>query len=182
MFSKSFPFQNLFTLACRRFLALILVALVVVLSWGLAPKFAAAARDIPAVALSPTESITFTERELARGKKLFASTCAQCHIGGQTYPNPDVGLKLSDLEGATPPRDNVLAIVDYVKNPVTYDGTESLLEYHPNTQLLSEYPRLRNLSDEDLKLIAGYILVQAKTLPGWGGTKSESHSDLAGYL
>ncbi len=180
MFSKSFSFQKLFKLARRRFLALILVALVAVFGWELTPVFAA--KDIPAVALSSTESITFTERELARGKKLFASTCAQCHVGGQTYPNPDVSLKLSDLEGATPPRDNVLAIVDYVKNPVTYDGVESLLEYHPNTQLLSEYPRLRNLTDEDLKLIAGYILVQAKTLPGWGGTKSESHSDLAGYL
>ncbi|MEN9203215.1 MAG: photosystem II cytochrome c-550 [Thermostichus sp. DG_1_6_bins_120] len=180
MFSKSFPFQSLFTLAHRRFLTSILVALVAMFGWGLAP--ALAAKDIPAVALSPTETITFTERELARGKKLFNANCAQCHVGGQTYPNPDVSLKLSDLEGATPPRDNVLAIVDYIKNPVTYDGVESLLEYHPNTQLISEYPRLRNLNDEDLKLIAGYILVQAKTLPGWGGTKSESHSDLAGYL
>ncbi|MGQ9838128.1 MAG: photosystem II cytochrome c-550 [Cyanobacteriota bacterium] len=180
MFSKTFSFQKLFALARRQLLAFFLVVLVAVFGWGLTPVFAASGKDIPAVALSPTESITFTEKELARGKKLFASTCAQCHVGGQTYPNPDVSLKLSDLEGATPPRDNVLAIVDYIKNPVTYDGTESLLEYHPNTQLLSEYPRLRNLSDEDLKLIAGYILVQAKTLPGWGGTKSETHSNFVG--
>ncbi|MGY2726217.1 photosystem II cytochrome c-550 [Thermostichus sp. OS-CIW-26] len=180
MFSKAFSFQKVFAPARRRLLVLLLAALMAGFGWGLAPVFAA--RDIPAVALSPTESITFTEAQLAKGKKLFKTACAQCHVGGQTYPNPDVSLKLSDLEGATPPRDNVLAIVDYIKNPVTYDGVESLLEYHPNTQLTSEYPRLRNLTDEDLKLIAGYILVQAKTVPGWGGTKSESHSDLSAYL
>ncbi|MFS8854292.1 photosystem II cytochrome c-550 [Synechococcus sp. H55.7] len=180
MFSKAFSFQKVLLPGRHRLFVLFLAALMAGLSWGLAPAFAA--KDIPAVALSPTESITFTEAQLARGKQLFNKACAQCHVGGQTYPNPDVSLKLSDLEGATPPRDNVLAIVDYIKNPVTYDGAESLVEYHPNTQLLSEYPRLRNLTDEDLKLIAGYILVQAKTSPGWGGTKSESHSDLSAYL
>ena len=178
MFSKSFSFQKVFAVARRRLLVLILALGMAGYAWGPA----LAARQIPPVALSPTESITFTEAQLARGKQLFNRACAQCHVGGQTYPNPDVSLKLSDLEGATPPRDNVLAIVDYIKNPVTYDGVESLVEYHPNTQLLSEYPRLRNLTDEDLKLIAGYILVQAKTVPGWGGTKSESHSDLSAYL
>ncbi|MFS8906713.1 photosystem II cytochrome c-550 [Synechococcus sp. O70.2] len=178
MFSKSFSLQKALAAVRRRLL-------ICILALGLA-GFAGwptlAARQIPPVPLSPTETITFTEAQLARGKQLFNKTCAQCHVGGQTLPNPDVTLKLADLAGATPPRDNVLAIVDYIKNPVTYDGVESLVEYHPNTQLLSEYPRLRNLTEEDLKLIAGYILVQAKTVPGWGGTKSESHSDLSAYL
>jgi photosystem II cytochrome c550 len=174
MFKKLFSFQKLITLA--------LLALVCVGGWGLAPVFAASSPTNVPVALNTTETISFTDNQLAHGKKLFNAACARCHVGGQTYPNPDVGLKLEDLEGATPARDNVMALVDYVKNPVTYDGAESLLEYHPNTQMTSDYPRMRNLSDEDLKEIAGYILVSAETIPGWGGTKSESHSNLAGYL
>lgn len=175
MFKKLFSFQTLITLA--------LSALVCVGGWGLAPVFAASTTlsNLP-VALNATETITFSDRQLAHGKMLFNGACGRCHVGGQTYPNPDVSLRMEDLEGATPPRNTVLALVDYAKNPLTYDGAESLVEYHPNTQLTTDYPRMRNLSDDDLKDIAGYILVSAKTIPGWGGTKSESHSDLAGYL
>ncbi len=183
MFNKLVSFQNqIAQKIAQKLLTFALLAVVSMAGWGLAPVFAASGLTNVPVALNATESITFTDAQLAHGKKLFNGACARCHVGGQTYPNPDVGLKMVDLEGATPARDNVLAIVDYVQNPVTYDGAESLLEYHPNTQLTTDYPRMRNLSEEDLKEIAGYILVSAKTIPGWGGTKSESHSDLAGYL
>lgn len=172
MFSKSFSFQKLATL--------ILVALLCVISWRIAPVMAA--DETRTVALNANETMSFSDREIGQGRRLFNAACARCHVSGQTYPNPDVSLKMEDLAGATPPRDNVMAMVDYLKNPTTYDGETSLLEYHPNTQLKSDYPRLRNLTDEDLKLISAYVLVQAQTQPGWGGTKSESHSDLAGYL
>ncbi len=164
----------------QRWVTWLLAAVLLIGSWGLTPALAAS--DAPSVQLTADETITFTDAELNEGKRLFNRTCARCHVGGQTYPNPDVGLRMEDLENATPRRDTVTALVDYLKNPTTYDGMESLVEYHPNTQLTSEYPRMRFLDDEDLKLISGYILVQAETLPGWGGTKSETHSDLAGYL
>ncbi len=173
MFSKFFSFQ--------KWLTVLFIGAIYFTVQAMAPVWAAQSDELT-VALTAAESITFTEAEVAQGRRLFNFACARCHVSGQTYPNPDVGLKLEDLEGATPSRDTVASIVDYMKNPTTYDGIESLLEYHPNTQLLSEYPRMRKLTDEDLKLIAGYILIQANYLPGWGGTKSESHSDLAGYL
>ncbi len=163
-------------------LTLLMVALLAMVSWTLAPVFAASDPAIRTVPLTESEMITFADAELAQGKRLFNAACGRCHVGGQTYANPDVSLKLEDLEGAFPPRDTVMAMVDYIQNPTTYDGADSLVEYHPNTQLKSEYPRLRNLSDEDLKLISGYIMVQARFLPGWGGTKSETHSDLSAYL
>ncbi|GAB4218593.1 MAG: photosystem II cytochrome c-550 [Synechococcales cyanobacterium] len=160
---------------------------VMVIGWQMAPALAIPkvnpeSPEARTVAFTETQSITFTPDELTRGKKLFNTACAQCHVGGASYTNPDVGLKLEELELATPRRDNVLAIVDYVKNPTTYDGSESLVEYHPNTQLKGEYPKLRNLSDEDLKVIAGFILYEANNLPGWGGTKSDTHSDMSKYL
>ncbi len=170
-------------LSVRKLATLLLVGLLYVALNAISPVFAASTEAERTVPLNDqSETITFTEREIVQGRQLFNAACARCHVGGQTYPNPDVGLKLDDLEGATPARDNVVAMVDYLNNPTTYDGAESMLEYHPNTQLTSEYPRMSALSQEDLKLISGYILVQANNLPGWGGTKSESHSDLAGYL
>ncbi len=171
----------------RPVLAVACLALVcMVFGWQLAalavPKINPDSPEARTVAFSETQTITFTPEELTKGKKLFNVACAQCHVGGASYTNPDVGLKLEELELANPRRDNVLAIVDYVKNPTTYDGMESLLEYHPNTQLKTEFPKLRNLTDEDLKLIAGFILYEAKNLPGWGGSKSDTHSDMSKYL
>ncbi|MDX2271765.1 MAG: photosystem II cytochrome c-550 [Cyanobacteriota bacterium] len=172
MFSKPFPFQKL--AAC------LLATVLLLVSSAFSPVLAASSTY--EVALNETETYTLTVRELNQGKKLFGAACGQCHIGGVTYTNPDVGLKLEELELATPRRDTIAAIIDYLENPTTYDGSESLLEYHPNTQLTSVYPKMRNLSKEDMKLIAGYILYEAKNLPGWGGTKNETHSDLSQYL
>jgi hypothetical protein len=67
MFSKFFSLQKAFAAARRRLLILILVLGMAGYAWGPA----LAARQIPPVALSPTESITFTEAQLARGKQLF---------------------------------------------------------------------------------------------------------------
>lgn len=172
MFNTSFSMRKLITL--------LLAAALLIGGWGLAPALAAS--DTPAILLTADETKIYSDAELDQGKRLFNRTCARCHVGGQTYPNPDVSLRTEDLENATPRRDTVMAMVDYLKNPTTYDGMDSLVEYHPNTQLTSEYPRMRFLSDEDLEVISAYVLVQAETLPGWGGTKSETHSDLAGYL
>jgi photosystem II cytochrome c550 len=83
-----------------------------------------------------------------------------------------VGLGLDDLGGAEPPRDNIVAMVDYLKNPKTYDGEEDISLFHPNTQRSDLYPEMRNLTDEDLKAIAGHILIQPKVRGVmWGGGK-----------
>jgi photosystem II cytochrome c550 len=130
-------------------------------------------KDIRTVKLNPQgDQTTLTLAQVKQGQRLFVSTCSDCHKGGTTKTNPNVGLGLQSLEGAEPSRDNVVAIVDYLKNPTTYDGEKPILELHPNTTRADLYPEMRNLTDDDLEAIAGHILIQPK-IRGimWGGGK-----------
>jgi photosystem II cytochrome c550 len=54
------------------------------------------------------------------------------------------------------------SLVDFLKNPTTYDGLESIAEVHPSIKSADIYPRMRSVTDEDLKAIAGHILLQPK--------------------
>lgn len=116
------------------------------------------------------DTVTLSTRELKIGRALFSKTCAQCHAGGVTKTNENVNLSLESLAGATPPRDNIAALVDYMNNPTTYDGEEEISELHPATSSADIFPEMRNLSDDDFEAIAGHILVQPKVLGSrWGG-------------
>ena len=124
------------------------------------------------VPLNSTKSVTLTPEQIKRGKRLFLSTCSICHTGGITKTNPNVGLDPEALSLATPRRDNIVALVDYIKNPTSYDGLESIAEVHPSIKSADIYPRMRSLTDEDLTAIAGHILLQPKILAEkWGGGK-----------
>ena len=113
-----------------------------------------------------------TPEQVKRGKRLFNATCGACHVGGITKTNPNVGLDPEALSLATPRRDNIAALVDYLKNPTSYDGLESIAEIHPSIKSADIYPRMRSLTDEDLTAIAGHILLQPKILAEkWGGGK-----------
>ena len=110
--------------------------------------------------------------QVKRGKRLFNATCGACHLGGITKTNPNVGLDPEALSYATPRRDNVNALVDYMKNPTTYDGLDSIAEVHPSIRSADIYPRMRSLTDEDLYSIAGHIMLSPKILSEkWGGGK-----------
>jgi photosystem II cytochrome c550 len=86
--------------------------------------------------------------------------------------NPNVGLDSEALSLATPRRNSVSSLVDYLKNPTTYDGLESIAEIHPSIKSADIYPRMRSLTDEDLTAIAGHILLQPKIVTEkWGGGK-----------
>lgn len=111
-------------------------------------------------------------KEVKEGKRLFQYACAQCHTGGVTKTNQNVGLDPESLALATPPRDNIEGLVDYMKNPTTYDGEEEIAELHPSTKSADIFTEMRNLTDEDLKAIAGHILLQPKIIGSrWGGGK-----------
>ena len=115
---------------------------------------------------------TLTPEQVKRGKRLFNASCGQCHVGGLTKTNPNVGLDLESLSLATPPRDNVEALVNYIKNPTTYDGLESIAEIHPSIKSADLFPKMRSLSEDDLETIAGHILLQPKIVAEkWGGGK-----------
>jgi len=110
--------------------------------------------------------------QVKRGKRLFNATCGACHLGGITKTNPNVGLDPEALSYATPRRDNINALVDYMKNPTTYDGLDSIAEVHPSIRSADIYPRMRSLTDEDLYSIAGHIMLSPKILSEkWGGGK-----------
>ena len=113
-----------------------------------------------------------TPEQVKRGKRLFNATCGSCHIGGITKTNPNVGLDPEALSLATPRRDNVESLVDFMKNPTTYDGLDSIAETHPSIKSADIYPRMRSVTDEDLYSIAGHILLQPKIVAEkWGGGK-----------
>ena len=110
--------------------------------------------------------------QVKRGKRLFNATCGACHLGGITKTNPNVGLDPEALSLATPRRDNINALVDYMKNPTTYDGLDSIAEVHPSIKSADIYPRMRSLTDEDLYSIAGHIMLSPRILTEkWGGGK-----------
>jgi photosystem II cytochrome c550 len=129
--------------------------------------------DVRTVPLNTEGDTTILSlQQVQEGKRLFNYACAKCHAGGRTKTDPNVGLSTDVLAGATPPRDNIAALVDYMKNPTTYDGETEISELHPSKKSADIYPEMRNLTDDDLKEIAGHILLQPKILGKmWGGGK-----------
>ncbi|OZH55802.1 cytochrome c-550 [Hydrocoleum sp. CS-953] len=118
------------------------------------------------------EEVVLTIKEYTRGRRAFNNVCSQCHVGGITKTNPDVSLDPEVLSLAYPARDNIEGLIDYMKNPTTYDGFIEIFEFHPSIKSADIYPEMRNLTEDDLYAIAGYILVQPKVLgKGWGGGK-----------
>nr|QVY58179.1 cytochrome c550 [Eucheuma denticulatum] len=118
------------------------------------------------------KTILLTLEQVKRGKRLFNNSCAQCHNGGITKTNPNIGLELESLSLATPPRDSINSLIDYMKDPTSYDGTTSIAELHPSIKSAEIFPKMRNLTDEDLFAIAAHILVQPKIgAEKWGGGK-----------
>ena len=124
------------------------------------------------IALNSTKSVTLSPEQVKRGKRLFLSTCSVCHTGGITKTNPNVGLDTEALSLATPTRNTVEGLVDYMKNPTTFDGLESIAEIHPSIKSADIFPKMRSLTEDDLFAIAGHILVQPKIVAEkWGGGK-----------
>jgi photosystem II cytochrome c550 len=128
-----------------------------------------------------TRTVTFNDtgdttvlslKQVKEGKRLFQYACAQCHAGGVTKTNQNVGLEPDALAGATPNRNSITGLVDYMKNPTTYDGEEEISELHPSTKSADIFTEMRNLTDKDLEAIAGYVLLQPKIVGSqWGGGK-----------
>jgi photosystem II cytochrome c550 len=157
-----------------------LVSLLMVgLSWALISSPALAAVDgyvIQYLKASEPVSIAvdaqgntrdFNATELTEGKRLFENNCKNCHVGGATLPNPRVSLALKALQAATPSRDNVAALVDFQRLPMSYDGSE---ESYWCRQVSAEW-----LSNDQLEKLAAFVLRAAEVAPGWG---AETFEDL----
>lgn len=127
------------------------------------------------VKLNPEgETTVLSVKQAVKGQKLFSSTCSQCHAKGVTKTDPNVGMDPEALANATPPRDSIESLVDYLKNPTTYDGEMEIAELHPSMKSTDIYPKMRNLSDQDLADISGYVLIAPKVLGDrWGSGKTK---------
>ena len=119
-----------------------------------------------------TRTVALTPEQVKRGKRLFNATCSICHTGGITKTNPNVGLDTEALSLATPARNTIEGLVDYLKNPTTFDGLESIAEIHPSIKSADIFPKMRSLTEDDLYSIAGHILIQPRIVAEkWGGGK-----------
>ena len=128
-----------------------------------------ATRTLP---LNSSKTVTLSLEQVKKGKRLFINTCSICHTGGITKTNPNVGLDTEALSLAVPTRNTIEGLVDYMKNPTTFDGLESIAEVHPSIKSADIFPRMRSLTEDDLFAIAGHILLQTKIVAEkWGGGK-----------
>jgi len=128
-----------------------------------------ATRTIP---LNSSKTVTLSLEQVKKGKRLFINTCSICHTGGVTKTNPNVGLDTEALGLAVPARNTIEGLVDYLKNPTTFDGLESIAEVHPSIKSADIFPRMRSLTEDDLFAIAGHILLQPKVIAEkWAGGK-----------
>nr|YP_009397557.1 photosystem II cytochrome c550 [Dipterosiphonia australica]ARW66743.1 photosystem II cytochrome c550 [Dipterosiphonia australica] len=158
--------KNVFLLLC--------VTIFILFSYILLPAYSVELDEATRTVTFDTASktITLTPEQVKRGKRLFNNSCAQCHNGGITKTNPNIGLELESLSLATPVRDNIVNLIDYMKNPTSYDGQNSIAELHPSIKSAEIFPKMRNLTDEDLLSMAGYILLQPRIAQEkWGGGK-----------
>ena len=59
-----------------------------------------------------------------------------------------------------------------MKNPTSYDGFEEIYELHPSLKSADIYPEMRNLTEDDLYSLAGFMLIEPKVKgKQWGGGK-----------
>lgn len=105
----------------------------------------------------------FSPTQLAAGKQLFEQNCLNCHVAGSTLSNPTVSLSFADLSGAMPPRNTIQALVAYMRQPLTYDGSEDSIWCR---QVSANW-----LSQPDVENLAGFVLRAAQVVPGWGTSR-----------
>lgn len=102
----------------------------------------------------------FSAEDLSFGKELFEAHCLNCHVGGATLPDPTVSLALDTLAGATPPRDNINGIVAFLREPMTYDGSDFSFWCRQVPESWMPQEQIENL--------AAFVLRAAEKAPGWG--------------
>jgi photosystem II cytochrome c550 len=152
----------------------LVIAFALALTWGGSPAFATTdsyitrylAREpvaIPYDAQGQTQ--TFTPDDFYQGKELFKEHCIYCHVGGTTLQDPQISLSLDALGGATPPRNNVSAIAEFLRDPMNYDGSDYSIWCR---QVTEDW-----MPQADVEKLAAFVLRAAEKSPGWGNSKVE---------
>lgn len=156
-------------LSTVRYLLILLIVSVGLITWSL-PTQAATLDPYVVRYLKVSEPIAldldegqtklFSAENLSQGKRLFEENCKNCHVGGATLPDPLVSLSTEALRGAMPPRDNINSLVTFLRQPMTYDGTE---ESFFCRQMPESW-----VSQSEVENLAAFILRAAQKAPGWG--------------
>lgn len=156
-------------LSTVRYLLILLIVSVGLITWSL-PTQAATLDPYVVRYLKVSEPIAldldegqtklFSAENLSQGKRLFEENCKNCHVGGATLPDPLVSLSIEALRGAMPPRDNINSLVTFLRQPMTYDGTE---ESFFCRQMPESW-----VSQSEVENLAAFILRAAQKAPGWG--------------
>jgi photosystem II cytochrome c550 len=156
-------------LSTVRYLLILLIVSVGLVTWSL-PTQAATLDPYVVRYLKVSEPIAldldegqtklFSAENLSEGKRLFEENCKNCHVGGATLPDPIVSLSLEALRGAMPPRDNINSLVTFLRQPMTYDGTE---ESFFCRQMPESW-----VSQSEVENLAAFVLRAAQKAPGWG--------------
>ena len=108
----------------------------------------------------------FSAEDFSAGKQLFQQNCLNCHVGGATLPDPTISLSLTALEGATPKRSDINSLVAYLRQPMTYDGSEETFWCRQVPESWMPQTEIENL--------AAFVLRAAQKAPGWGIDNFES--------
>jgi photosystem II cytochrome c550 len=122
-------------------------------------RYLDAAEPVP-LNLGEGETKLFSIKNLSEGKRLFEENCKNCHVGGATLPDPLVSLSIEALREATPPRDSINSLVAFLRQPMTYDGTEESF-------LCRQMPESW-VSQSEIENLSAFILRAAQKAPGWG--------------
>jgi photosystem II cytochrome c550 len=109
---------------------------------------------------SQGDTRSFSAEALSEGQQLFSENCLNCHVGGATLPDPSVPLSLEALKGAIPPRDTLEGLVAFIRQPLSYDGSEE-------AYLCRQVPESW-LSQPEVENLAAFVLRAAEKAPGWG--------------
>ncbi len=167
----AYVIKKFLTAALATYVAI--AALMLVFSWADSASALDISDTIRTVPLNEAgEQVTLSVEDLSKGQRKFNSTCVQCHLDGGSKTNPDVDLGPETLSRATPARNNIESIVDYLHSPTTYDGLSPLAEFHPSVDSADLFPRMKTLTEDDLRAIAGYILVEPNIVGDqWAGGK-----------
>lgn len=103
---------------------------------------------------------SFTTEDFAAGKERFDNSCINCHAGGLNLPYPEISLSLEKLHEANPPRDNISNLVDYMRYPLSYDGSDTNYWCRQVPENWMPQPAAEQL--------AAYILRAGEVVPSWG--------------
>ncbi|NEO92206.1 MAG: photosystem II cytochrome PsbV2 [Moorea sp. SIO3G5] len=118
------------------------------------------AEPVPIAVDGKGQTKLFDGEDLSVGIKLFSQNCQMCHVGGTNLIDPTVSLSLERLAQATPPRDNLNGLVAFMRQPMTYDGTEDSFSCR-------EVPESW-LSQEQIEKLAAFVIRAAQKGPAWG--------------